>query len=188
MKDKFILSDKEKFAATIAPNAEAPVRALHVNEDLKRAKTEKLNDEISRYEEALAKQEKATEDVQKSLSYDVTKAEIKPIYSRILVKPLDLNPFQKIERKGSIILATGTMNLNEQFNEQTGKVEKQDQFIIVGAVQEVGPECKYLQPGDVIYYRKDTSLPVPFFGSGLQTIAENQVIAVVNEGLTERFK
>ena len=61
------------------------------------------------------------------------------------------------------------------------------QFIRTGCVQEVGPECNYIKPGDVIFYRKDTAVPVPFFKQGFMSLAENQVIAVVNEGLTERF-
>ena len=69
----------------------------------------------------------------------------------------------------------------------TGKYEEQKQFIITGCVVEVGPEVKYLQEGDVVYYRVDTAVPVPFLKQGLVSINENQVIAVVNEGLTERF-
>lgn len=60
-------------------------------------------------------------------------------------------------------------------------------MIITGAIQEVGPEVKYLQVGDVIMYRKETAMPVPFYKQGLMCIAENQVIAVVNEGLEKRF-
>jgi hypothetical protein len=36
-------------------------------------------------------------------------------------------------------------------------------------------------------YRKETAMPVPFYKQGFYTIAENQAICVVNEGLTERF-
>ena len=65
--------------------------------------------------------------------------------------------------------------------------EEQKEFIVTGCVIEVGPETKYLKEGDVVYYRRDTVVPVPFFKQGLVSLAENQVIAVVNEGLTERF-
>ena len=75
-----------------------------------------------------------------------------------------------------------------ELNPVSGKYEEQKEFIVTGCVVEVGPDVKYLQEGDVIYYRRDTVVPVPFFKQGLVSLAENQVIAAVNEGLTERFK
>lgn len=108
--------------------------------------------------------------------------------ARILVKPFKQNPFQKLEVQGGIIVDTGGYNPHIQFNEQTGKNEEQEQFIKVGCVIEVGPEVKYLTEGDVVYYRKDTVVPVPFFKQNLVSLNENQVIAVVNEGLEKRWK
>ena len=69
----------------------------------------------------------------------------------------------------------------------TGEWEEERQFIVTGTVIDVGPECKYLAEGDVIFYRVDTAVPVPFFKQGLVSLSENQVISVINEGLTERF-
>lgn len=89
--------------------------------------------------------------------------------------------------ENGLIIDTGGYTPHTQFNSQSGKYEEQDQFIITGYVVETGPEVKYLQEGDVIYYRKDTAVPVPFFKQGFVSLSESQIIAVVNEGLQSRF-
>lgn len=148
----------------------------------------KFNGEVDKYNEQLDKNNKECKEAQESLQYDINRAEIKPMLARVLVKPFKQNPFQKLEVQGGIIVDTGGYNPHIQFNEQTGKNEEQEQFIKVGCVIEVGPEVKYLVEGDVIYYRKDTVVPVPFFKQNLVSLNENQVIAVVNEGLEKRWK
>ena len=148
----------------------------------------KFNGEVDKYNEQLDKNNKECKEAQESLQYDINRAEIKPMLARVLVKPFKQNPFQKLEVQGGIIVDTGGYNPHIQFNEQTGKNEEQEQFIKVGCVIEVGPEVKYLTEGDVVYYRKDTVVPVPFFKQNLVSLNENQVIAVVNEGLEKRWK
>ena len=139
--------------------------------------------------DALLEKEKAAKfnaEVDK-VNYDITKAEIKPTFSRVLIQPFKVNPFQKMEVKNGIIVDTGGYNPHTQFNHQTGRYEEQPEFIVTGCVIEVGPEVKYLKEGDVVYYRRDTSVPVPFFKGGFVSLDEKQIIAVVNEGLQERF-
>ena len=109
------------------------------------------------------------------------------MFSRILVQPFKVNPFQKIKVEKGLIIDTGGYTPHTQLNEQTGRYEEQKQFIVTGCVVEVGPEVKYLKEGDVIFYRVDTAVPVPFFKQGFVSLAESQIIAVVNEGLQDRF-
>ena len=52
---------------------------------------------------------------------------------------------------------------------------------------EVSPLCKFVKPGDDIYYRRSSGVPVPFFRQGFEVVAEQQVQVVINEGLKERF-
>ena len=75
----------------------------------------------------------------------------------------------------------------EYKNTDNGATEEEEQFIKVGVIQEVGPECKWCKPDDTIFYTKPSAVPVPFYKQGLQLVCENRVLAVVNEGLTERF-
>lgn len=154
---------------------------------IQREKANKFNNEVEKYNAQLEENQKTLEEAQSQVAYDINRAEIKPMFARLIIKPFKVNPFQKMEVKGSIIVDAGGYTPHAELNPMTGKYEEQKQFIITGYVVEVGPEVKYLQEGDVVYYRVDTAVPVPFLKQGLVSINENQVIAVVNEGLTERF-
>ena len=154
---------------------------------IKKEKARKFNSEVEKYNEKLEQNNKDFEESQDKVEYDISKAEIKPMFSRILVQPFKVNPFQKIKVKNGLIIDTGGYTPHTQLNEQTGRYEEQKQFIVTGCVIEVGPEVKYLKEGDVIFYRIDTAVPVPFFKQGFVSLAESQIIAVVNEGLQDRF-
>ena len=154
---------------------------------IQKEKASKFNSEVEQYNERLEKNNKDFEESKDKINYDIEKAEIKPMFNRVLVQQFKVNPFQKMEIKGGIIIDTGGYNPHTQFNQQSGKYEEQDQFIVTGCVVEVGPETKYLKEGDVIYFRKDTAVPVPFFKQGFVSLGESQIIAVVNEGLQDRF-
>ena len=154
---------------------------------IKKEKARKFNSEVEKYNEKLEQNNKDFEESQDKIEYDISKAEIKPMFSRILVQPFKVNPFQKMKIENGLIIDTGGYTPHTQLNEQTGRYEEQKQFIVTGCVVEVGPEVKYLKEGDVIFYRVDTAVPVPFFKQGFISLAENQIIAVVNEGLQDRF-
>ena len=154
---------------------------------IKKEKARKFNSEVEKYNEKLEQNNKDFEESQDKVEYDISKAEIKPMFSRILVQPFKVNPFQKIKVENGLIIDTGGYTPHTQLNEQTGRYEEQKQFIVTGCVVEVGPEVKYLKEGDVIFYRVDTAVPVPFFKQGFISLAESQIIAVVNEGLQDRF-
>ena len=154
---------------------------------IKKEKARKFNSEVEKYNEKLEQNNKDFEESQDKVEYDISKAEIKPMFSRILVQPFKVNPFQKMKVENGLIIDTGGYTPHTQLNEQTGRYEEQKQFIVTGCVIEVGPEVKYLKEGDVIFYRVDTAVPVPFFKQGFISLAENQIIAVVNEGLQDRF-
>lgn len=154
---------------------------------IKKEKARKFNSEVEKYNEKLEQNNKDFEESQDKIEYDISKAEIKPMFSRILVQPFKVNPFQKMKIENGLIIDTGGYTPHTQLNEQTGRYEEQKQFIVTGCVIEVGPEVKYLKEGDVIFYRVDTAVPVPFFKQGFISLAENQIIAVVNEGLQDRF-
>lgn len=147
----------------------------------------KFNNQVEEYNSKLEENNKTFKEAQDQVTYDINKAEIKPMFSRIIVQPFKVNPFQRVETKGSIIVDAGGYTPHAQINPMTGKYEEQKQFIVTGCVIEVGPDTKYLREGDVIYYRVDTSVPVPFFKQDFISLDEKQVIAVVNEGLSERF-
>lgn len=192
MKDTRIkMTENEKFM-TNALGTDVDRKIINMSENtidnlIQKEKTNEFNNQVEQYQAKLEENKKTLDEAQKQVPYDINQAEIKPMFSRIIVKPFKVNPFQRMETKGGIIVDAGGYTPHAQVNPMTGKYEEQKQFIVTGCVMEVGPEVKYLQEGDVIYYRVDTSVPVPFLKQGFISLSENQVIAVVNEGLTKRF-
>lgn len=192
MKDvRLKMTDNEKLAVN-ALGTDVERATINMSENtidnlIQKENTAKFNNQLEQYEAQLEENKKTLDEAQSQVQYDINQAEIKPMFSRILVKPFKVNPFQKMERAGSIIVNAGGYTPHAEINPMTGKYEEQKQFIVTGCVVEVGPDTKYLREGDVIYYRVDTSVPVPFLAQGFISLDEKQVIAVVNEGLTERF-
>lgn len=191
MKDVRLYStEKEKLAQTLLGNSN--FTSVNMSEQsidtlVQKEKTNKFNNEVEQFNEQLESNNSDFKESQDKVQYDINKAEIKPMFNRILIQPFKVNPFQKMKVENGLIIDTGGYTPHTQFNEQSGKYEEQDPFIKTGCVIEVGPEVKYLREGDVIYYRKDTAVPVPFFKQGFISLGESQIIAVVNEGLQDRF-
>lgn len=187
MAQRMIMTQDEKIAQDILGTdginfhmGEAKIEDLFEKE-----KAGKFNAQVDEYADRLEKHVEGLKEVSENLG-NIESVEIKPMFNRILITPFKQNPFQRIKIENGIITDMG--GLAPEFkNMDNGKIEEMEQMIITGAVQEVGPEVKYIVPGDVIMYRKETAMPVPFFKQGLMCIAETQVIAVVNEGLEDRF-
>lgn len=192
MKDVRLYSTENEKIAKELLGADSNFTSVNMKENsldslIKKEKARKFNSEVEKYNEKLEQNNKDFKESQDKVEYDISKAEIKPMFSRILVQPFKVNPFQKMKVENGLIIDTGGYTPHTQLNEQTGRYEEQKQFIVTGCVVEVGPEVKYLKEGDVIFYRVDTAVPVPFFKQGFVSLAESQIIAVVNEGLQDRF-
>lgn len=183
------LTDNEKLAQqTVGMNG----TSIHMSEGsidkiIEKERAYKFNEELNKVAEKFEASKDLLEQNAEAFGDSIANIEIKPMFSRLLIKPLAQNPFQRIKIQGGIIVDAGIITPHAELNPNTGKYEEQKEFIKTGAVQEVGPEVKYIKPGDVVFYRIDTVVPVPFFKQGMVSLAENQVIAVVNEGLAERF-
>lgn len=191
MSERLYLTENEKLAQAaigLGDHLKFNMQENNIDTLIKKEKANKFNSQVDAYKEALEENNKKTEQAQKEVQYDIEKAELKPMFSRIIVKPLAHNPFQKVQMQGSLIVDAGGYTPHAELNPISGQYEEQKEFIVTGCVVEVGPETKYLKEGDVVYYRRDTVVPVPFFKQGLVSLAENQVIAVVAESLSERFK
>lgn len=163
------------------------MRENDIDSLIEEEKSRKFNSQVEEYNEMLEKHNEDYNDARNNVKYDINKAEIKPMFSRVLIKPFAQNPFQKLEIKKGLIVDTGGYTPHLEKNPVSGKYEEQKEFIVTGCIIECGPEVQYLKDGDVVYYRADTAVPVPFFKQGFVSLAENQIIAVVNEGLEKRF-
>lgn len=194
MKDvRLGLTENEKIAQNIV-GMESDSLSFHMgNTDrieniIENEKKSRFNDKVDEYVEKLNEHTQALRASTEKLGYDISKLEIKPTFNRILVTLFDKNPFQKLTvNKSGLIIDMGGMAPIYK-NTDSGEIEEAKQMIIVGVVQEVGPDVKYIKVGDTIFMDRNSARPVPFYKQGLHCLSEQQVIAIVNEGLESRFE
>ena len=183
---------KEKLAMDLAGESTTRIMALDgttAEDVINKRNLEKFNSLVDEYTEKFEKHSANIEKFANKINENVKNIEIMPLGTYVLVKEFDENPFQRIVRdsKSGLIIDTG--GLAPQYkNTDNGQIEEEEQFIKVGVVQEVGPEVRYLKPGDAVFYSKPTAVPVPFYKQKLIQVNETRVLAVVNELLTERFE
>ena len=186
-----ILSENEKIAMRMAGESTSRIMTLDgrsADDIIEERNTKKANEEIDKFNEKIDNQFTNVEKFAEKINANKNNIEIMPIGNYVLVKQFEDNPFQRIVRdsKSGLILDMGGMKPQYK-NTDNGQIEEEEQFIKVGVIQEVGPECKWCQPDDTIFFTKNSAVPVPFYKQNLQLVCENRVLAVVNEGLTERF-
>ena len=140
------------------------------------------------------KDEKAEEDAKKMLlelekkkqeeiMSKIEKLEMLPLGNKVIILPYPENPYKKVMEGNIIVEYTGSF-----LNPDSGESDKLKEFVGCAQVIEVGPECKYLKPGDDIYYLPNTAFPIPFMSMGYKLTTEPQILCVLNESLKERFK
>lgn len=187
-----IINQNEEMAREIT-GLETNAKHFAVNENsaetvLRQEAVEAFNNEVDKYVDNFNKYQDIIQEYSKSIVENCNNVEIMPIANYILIKPFVENPFQKIEvTESGLITDLGGKALTVKSNE-TGDYEEEERFIMVGNVIEVGPECKWIQEGDVVMWTKPSEVPVPFFKQGLVIVNENRIIVTVNEGLKKRFE
>ena len=145
-------------------------------EDIRRAKEEKEVEEANKLLIELQKEK------QKEIEEKLQTLELLPLGNKIILLPYPENPYKKII-DGSIIV-----EYNGAFmNPDSGEKDQLKTLIGCAKVIEVGPECKFLVPGDDIYYDTRTTYPVPFMSMGYQLTSEPQILCVLNSNLKTRF-
>lgn len=152
---------------------------------LLKEQAEKFNEGVSKINDKFEKHNQALINYAKEISHNINGLEILPMTSYVLIKPFETNPFQEVKIEGGIITDLGGMTPEYKSNE-TGEIEQEKQFIRVGTVIETGYKCEFLKPGDVVFWTIASETIVPFFRQGFVTVAENRIMAVVNEKLTKR--
>lgn len=191
--NKPFLTEKEKIALTLnnAGDGQGLIMDMsgRTSEDvIAEQNRNNFNKQVDKYVESFEKHSTNLKEFADRINENVQNIEIMPIGNYVLVKEFEENPFQRIvkDSKSGLILDLGGQK-PEYKNTDNGEIEEEEQFIKVGVIQEVGPECKWCKPSDTIFYTKPSSVPVPFYKQGLNLVNETRVLAVVNEGLTERF-
>lgn len=189
MEEHPILSENEKLAMHVAGDTTTRVMTLDgrtAQDIIEERNVKKFNEQVDKYVEKLNEHAQNLDNYAKDLADNIEKIEIMPFGSMIMVKEFAENPFQRIVRKGNIIVDLGGQRPQYK-NTDNGEIEEEENIIKVAAVQEVGPDCKWIKRGDVVFYVKNSEVPIPFYKQGLVVLFENRVLAVVNEGLSKRF-
>ena len=190
MEEHPILNENERLAMRMAGESTTRVMTLDgktADDIIKENNINNFNSQVDKYVDKFNEHTKKLEEYTDEISKNAEKIEIMPIGNYVLAKPFSENPFQRIVKKGNIIIDTGGL-APEYKNTDNGEWEEEEQFIKVLVVVEVGPECKWVKPEDVIFATKPSLVPVPFYKQNLQLVCENRVLSIVNEGLSERFK
>ncbi len=191
MENRPILNEKEKLAMKVAGESTTRVMAMDgttADDVIKTRNINNFNNQVDRYVEKFEKHSTNLKEYAEKVNENIDNIEIMPIGNYVLVKQFEDNPFQRIVRDNTsgLILDLGGAK-PEYKNTDNGQIEEEESFIKVGVVQEVGPECKYLQSGDTIMYTKPSAVPVPFYKQGLILVNETRALVTINSGLTERF-
>lgn len=146
------------------------------------------NKAVDNYTKVLNKKmDKELEEAKKATE-KMDSLEIVPINNYVLVKPYDKNPFDKIEITNSGIYIPSMSDNRDFKNPDSGEMDTEVNLSVQAQVIEVSPSCKFVKEGDVVYYRRVSGVPIPFFRQGFEVVAEQQIQVVINEGLKERFK
>ena len=191
MEQRTILTDNEKLALKMAGDTTSRIMTLDgktAEDVIEERNIKNFNEQVDQYVEKFNEHSTKLEEYSKNLSENVDKIEIMPIYNNMLIKEFAENPFQRIVKDSSSGLILDLGGQRPQYkNTDNGQIEEEEQFIHVGVIQEVGPDCKYCKPSDTVFYTKPSAVPVPFYKQGLVLVNENRIMAIVNEGLTERM-
>ena len=192
MEERPILSENEKLALRMAGDSTSRIMTLDgrtADDIIEERNVKNFNKQVDNYVEQLNEHSKNLVDYSKKIAENIEEIEIMPIGNYVLVKQFDENPFQRIvkDSKSGLILDLGGQKPQYK-NTDNGEIEEEEQFIKVGVIQEVGPECKWCEPTDTVFYTKNSAVPVPFYKQGLILVNETRILSVVNEGLTNRFK
>lgn len=140
----------------------------------------KYNQQVDEFNENFKSHEKALEEAASKLAESIKDVSIKPIGNYLIVEPFGTNPFQKMVEKNGIVLDTGGAAPIFKSND-TGKYEEEERYIFQGSVIEIGPECKYVKPGDIIMWTKPSEIPLPFYKFGWVLVNESRALCVIND-------
>ena len=192
MEERPILSESEKIALMNAGETTSRIMTLDgktADDVIEERNVKNFNEQVDKYVEKLNEHAANLDDYAKKVAKNVETIEIMPIGNYVLVKEFAENPFQRIVRdsKSGLILDLGGQKPQYK-NTDNGQIEEEENIIRQAVIQEVGPECKWCKPNDVIMYTKMSAVPVPFYKQGLVLVNETRVLVVINEGLTERFE
>lgn len=145
-----------------------------------------FNQQVDNYLDKFEKHSNELEKYAKELSNDLNGLEVMPLYGYVLIEPFKQNPFQKLNVTESGFIKDLGGAAPTYKSEEDGEIHEEQQYIKVGTVIETGHKCEFLKQGDIVMYPVPAEIPVPFYKFGWVAVNENRILAVINEGLSQR--
>jgi hypothetical protein len=145
-----------------------------------------FNQQVDNYLDKFEKHSNELEKYAKELSNDLNGLEVMPLYGYVLIEPFRQNPFQKLNVTESGFIKDLGGAAPTYKSEEDGEIHEEQQYIKIGTVIETGHKCEFLKQGDIVMYPVPAEIPVPFYKFGWIVVNENRILAVVNEGLSQR--
>lgn len=151
-----------------------------------RAAKEAHNKAVKAAEDVIKEQTERALQQAKEVREKASQLDVVPINQYVLVKPYAKNPFELMDITESGIIIPEYSGIFK--NPDTGEMDKEENIMVVADVIEVSPSNKYVKVGDMVYYKRPQEVPLPFLRQGFKCVAEQAIVAVINENLKERFK
>ena len=148
-----------------------------IEEAVKKQKEEKELEEAGK---VLVELQKAK---QEEILSKLETLEMLPVGVNLIILPYPENPYKKFI-EGNIIVDTSSIFLNPD----TGEMDKNELLVKAAKVIEVGPDCKYVRPGDDVFYPTRVTSPIPFMSMGYLLINEPNIVTFIGQNLKERIK
>lgn len=126
---------------------------------------------------------KAQESKQEEIKSKLEKLEILPLKDKVILLPYPSNPYNEFITEGGLYIKSS----GDFFNTDSGEQDRMTEMVQCAKVIEIGPECKYVQVGDDVYFDSRTAYPFPFMMNGYKLTSESGLLAILNENLKERL-
>ena len=180
-----IMLNNGRMDLVMGGSAVSMIGAEKLSEEERRSAIKTFNETTKEASESFCKNIDKELKRSKQVKEQATNLEILPTNGNILVRMYNKNPWDQIKttESGLIIpVYDGTY-----ISHETGEKEVARMAVAYAEVVAVGPEVKYVRPGDDIIFINGTQRPTPFLGQALWVVSQNNVLVVINEELTERF-
>ena len=143
---------------------------------------------LNELKEAEEKRKKDMVELQKKQQAELEKKletlEIATVYSNVIIEPYESNPYQT-KFKNGLILGEYDGSFT---NPDSGESDKMKPATICAKVVEVGFGVNFCKPSDDVIVDSRGLRYLPYMDYNFAVIAEQNILAVLNEGLSERMK
>lgn len=113
--------------------------------------------------------------------------DIIPCNTGVLIKIYDENPYRLIEKTQSGLII-GIESTKKYKSNETGEMERNDEYVACAKVLAVGPKCENVHVGEDVFLIKHIAIPVPFRKKGYYIISEQNTLCHLSPRKVDEIK